>query len=151
MNTHAMEEGPARQLHELTEEECLARLATEQVGRLAVVVGHYPQVFCVNYRVADRTVVLRTHPGTMLFAAEHAKVGFEVDHLDLLARRGWSVLVQGVAEDVTDEAGEARGAPEPRPWTGRQPRLVRITPVRITGRELLPDEVVWATDSRGYI
>ena len=40
-------------LDELNYDDCMSRLASRQVDHLAVVVGHYPQVFPVNYRLDD--------------------------------------------------------------------------------------------------
>ncbi len=31
------------------------------------------------------------------------------------------------------------------------PRILRIIPAKISGRELLPDDPFWATDGRGYL
>jgi len=143
-------------LDDLTYDECLARLASQQIGRLAVVVDNYPQVFCVNYRLDGFTVVFRTHVGTKLLAAHHANVGFEVDSLDQVGHTGWTVLVQGMAEDVTDrlndtvtERSRDLGV---EPWVpGDQPRIVRIIPAKITGRQLSSGELLWATDDHGYL
>lgn len=128
-------------LGELSYEQCLERLAMEVVGRVAVVIRYYPQVFVVNYRLDDFTVVFRTHEGNLLAAANHANVAFQVDRLDPGTRTGWSVLVQGMAEDVTDRADDlvtrrtwALGVDS---WVGaRADRLVRVIPAHISGREL---------------
>src|SRR5581483_11023870 len=40
---------------------------------------------------------------TKLAAADHANVTFEVDQIDERTRSGWSVLVRGLAEEVTSE------------------------------------------------
>jgi len=100
--------GSAPEVEELSQQDCLDLLATEQVGRLAVVVDLYPQVFPVNYRLDDFVVAFRTHIGTKLLAANHANVGFEVDHLDPVSRSGWSVLIQGMAEDTSPTTVPAR-------------------------------------------
>lgn len=149
-------ERTSKRLSTLTTEECLRRLATQEIGHLAVVVDHYPQVFCVNYRLDDFVVVFRTQIGGRLLAANHRNVGFEVDHLDPVRRCGWSVLVRGMAEDVTDREGDliterGRGL-EIDPWVpGDHPRIMRIIPAKITGRELSSGDVDCATDVRGYL
>ncbi|MDQ2726916.1 MAG: pyridoxamine 5'-phosphate oxidase family protein [Actinomycetota bacterium] len=140
----------------LTYGECLDLLAMEQVGRLAVVVDGYPQVFCVNYRLDDFVVVFRTHIGTKLCAANHANIGFEVDHLDAAARTGWSVLIEGMAEDITGQrpgvvTDRARQAGVESWVDGDKSRLVRVIPARITGRRIPAHELAWATDSSGYL
>jgi nitroimidazol reductase NimA-like FMN-containing flavoprotein (pyridoxamine 5'-phosphate oxidase superfamily) len=135
-----------RHLEELTYEDCLDHLARKRLGRLAVVVGHYPQVFPVNYRLDDNVVVFRTHLGTKLLAADHANVGFQVDHVDEVTRSGWSVLIQGMAEDVTDRRNDPiteRGrALDVDSWApGDQSRIVRIIPAHMSGRQITPGEL----------
>jgi hypothetical protein len=152
----SVSDAESRRLGELDDDECLRRLASCDIGRLAVVVGHYPQVFLVNYRLDDFVVVLRTHFGTKLNAANHANVGFQVDHIDAVNHRGWSVLIQGMAEDITDRVADPI-AERSRdlgvtPWVpGDQPRLVRIIPAHITGRELTAAELSYWSDDRGYL
>lgn len=145
----------APQFVELSD-ECLIRLAAAQIGRLAVVVHHYPQVFCVNYRLYEGTVVFRTQEGTKLQAADHRHVGFEVDFIDYASRTGWTVLVQGMADDITDRADDpsTEGARtlDIRPWTpGDHRRIIRIIPVEISGRELTTRDLTWSTVDRGYL
>lgn len=128
-------------LRALTYDECLTRLAGATIGRLAVVVEHYPQVFPVNYRLDDFIVVFRTDLGTKLLAAHHANVGFEVDHFDGATRTGWSVLVQGMAEDVSGRVGDPITERSRHlavdPWApGDRSRLVRIIPANVSGREI---------------
>jgi uncharacterized protein len=156
VTTHLIDNSSHSHLDTLSVEECLARIATQRVGRLAVVVDHYPQVFCVNYRLDDFVVVFRTHIGSTLLDANHANVGFEVDYLDHDEHRGWSVLIQGMAEDVTDRAKDATADRSRQldiaPWPpGDKPRVLRVIPARITGREIVSGDEVWATDSRGYV
>lgn len=141
----------SNRLFALSVDECLRRLATQEIGRLAVVVDHYPQVFCVNYRLDDFVVVFRTQLGGRLTAANHENVGFEVDHLDHIRRCGWTVLVRGMAEDVTDRQGDLVTERSRRlaidPWVpGEHPRIFRIIPAKITGRELTPGQFEGATD-----
>jgi nitroimidazol reductase NimA-like FMN-containing flavoprotein (pyridoxamine 5'-phosphate oxidase superfamily) len=144
------------QLRELTTEQCWALLATQHVGRLGVVVDHYPMIFPVNYGIDAEVIVLRTGPGTKLTAAHHANVAFEVDHLDEVSRTGWNVLVLGLAEEVTDrhrdEVVERTLAAEVEPWApGARDRYVRVIPHRVTGRWIEPDELPPAFEDAGYL
>lgn len=128
---------------ELTYEEMRRLLPTEEVGRLAVVVGHHPQVFPVNYRMDADIVVFRTRDGTKLRAAHHSNVSFEVDHIDPVSRSGWSIVIEGVAEDTTDlrpgPSVEHSRRVDVDPWAGGdESRLVRILPTRMTGRRIRP-------------
>jgi nitroimidazol reductase NimA-like FMN-containing flavoprotein (pyridoxamine 5'-phosphate oxidase superfamily) len=141
VSEQAADPKPDDHLEVLTQQECMDLLATEQVGRLAVVVGLYPQVFPVNYRLDEWVVVFRTHVGTKLGAAHHNNVAFEVDHIDPVTQTGWSVLVQGMAEDIDGHrpgpVTERSEQLEINPWTGGdQPRLVRIIPAHVTGRRI---------------
>jgi hypothetical protein len=66
-------------------------------------------------------------------------VTFEVDELDSAGRTGWSVVVSGVASEVTDEGELAALARSPlHPWTpGATSRYVRIVPERLEGRRIV--------------
>jgi nitroimidazol reductase NimA-like FMN-containing flavoprotein (pyridoxamine 5'-phosphate oxidase superfamily) len=130
-------------LVELDHEECYRLLSTHEIGRLGVNAEHYPLIFPVNYAVEQGVIVIRTHPGTKLAAAGHANVTFEVDDIDRRSRSGWSVLVRGLAEEVTSdhraelvERTEATGV---RPWApGDHGRWMRIIPQAISGRRIVP-------------
>jgi uncharacterized protein len=91
-------------------------------------------------------VVIRTHPGPMLAAADHANVAFQVDAIDPRTRSGWSVLVQGLAEEVTDahraELVERTRATGLRPWApGEHGRWLRLIPQAVTGRRIVPGQL----------
>ena len=86
----------------MSEAECLALLAGHGFGRLAVTADGQPLVFPVNYILDDRTVAIRTDPGTKLDRARLGRVAFEIDSIDPVHREGWSVLVEGVGRDITD-------------------------------------------------
>ena len=122
--------------------ECLRLLATKTVGRLGFLVVDQPMVLPVNYAVQGDVVVFRTGEGTKLEAAVQAKVAFEVDDVDERTGAGWSVLVQGVARDITDDpdwfAESLRQAAAPT-WLPAAPdHYVRIDPSTISGRRLPP-------------
>jgi hypothetical protein len=126
-------------LEVLSESECLTRLESGTVGRVAVTVGALPAIFPINYLLVDRTVLFRTGSGTKLTAAtKNAVVAFEVDDFDPVDHTGWSVMIVGIARDVTDVVHEtsidetliARWA------HGPDGRIVAIVPEQITGRQL---------------
>jgi transcriptional regulator with XRE-family HTH domain len=128
-----------RSLVVMSEKECYARLATHEVGRLAGGVDHVPWVLPVNYVPDGRDIVFTTRPGSPL-ADIRGSVAFEVDDVDRYARLGWSVLVIGVAEAVTDPV-EIAGLTEAGggAWlAGRGELWFRIRPGRVTGRRLRP-------------
>jgi nitroimidazol reductase NimA-like FMN-containing flavoprotein (pyridoxamine 5'-phosphate oxidase superfamily) len=144
------------ELEELSLDECQRLLATQQVGRFAVIVGHYPLVFPVNYAVDGDTIVFRTGPGTKLFAIERSNVSFEVDEIDIVDRTGWSVLVRGVAQEIAPDHGGAASSTASRqqatPWPGGdRDRIVRIVPDLITGRRIRASELRDPFDDRRYL
>jgi len=57
----------------------------------------------VNYTLIDGFVVFRSGEGTKVDAVPGAKVAFEVDQFDGVSRTGWSVVVQGRAEEITED------------------------------------------------
>ena len=128
------------ELVELDREECLRRLGTQAIGRLAVVVQDQPLVFPVNYALDAETVVFRTDSGTKLHGASRGRrVAFEIDGVDPLYHEGWSVLVVGSAEEVTEPHEVSRLARLPlAPWgTGPKVHWVRVRADAITGRRLV--------------
>jgi nitroimidazol reductase NimA-like FMN-containing flavoprotein (pyridoxamine 5'-phosphate oxidase superfamily) len=129
-------------LDQVDEAECWKLLAGQPVGRVAVIVGHYPLVFPVNYTVDGRNVLFRTEAGTKLWALHQSNVTFEVDEIDPARRTGWSVMVRGSAREVDLRhdlgiAVDARSAAKVVPWAaGERPHLVRIVPDGISGRRI---------------
>jgi hypothetical protein len=123
----------------LSEDVCWDRLASCQVGRLGVLVDSAPEVYPVNFVVDGRTIVFRTDPGTKLRALERSpSVCFEVDDADVERRVGWSVLVKGRAEEVTDVDQVERLARLPLAiWgIGDKAHWVRIAALEISGRRV---------------
>ena len=126
-------------MEELPEDECWRLLRRSSVGRLGVSIENRPDIFPVNYRVDDETIVVRTAAGLKLAAAAlGAGVAFEVDALDEMTHTGWSVVVHGTADEIVrlEEVLEAdRLIVEP--WArGPKNRYLRIVPSAITGRRI---------------
>jgi len=123
----------------LSREECAALLATAVVGRVGLSMGALPVVLPVNFAVLDdEDIVFRTAEGTKFHAAAAgAVVAFEADGYEPSGRGGWSVLVQGVAQVVSDAIELAQlSALAIDPWAvdGSADRFVRIRAERVTGR-----------------
>jgi nitroimidazol reductase NimA-like FMN-containing flavoprotein (pyridoxamine 5'-phosphate oxidase superfamily) len=97
---------PATEMLELSREECLRLLASHHFGRLAVNIGDGPPVIRpVNYLFDERSqsVVLRTARGSKFHALLHsATAAFEIDGIDESSRTGWSVIIRGVTDEVTN-------------------------------------------------
>ena len=128
-------------LERLSREECVALLRSQDVGRLVVVDGGRPLIFPVNYAMDGDAPVFRTASGTKLWAAARSPVAFEIDAVDAQSKTGWSVVVHGVAQEITafdasDLQARVDGLPV-HPWApGDKPSLVRVAPRLITGRRI---------------
>ena len=140
----------------LTTEECYRLLATHEIGRIGVLAGGFPLILPVNYGLDGTTVVIRTRPGTLQQAAEHANVTFEVDEIDPWKRTGWSVLVRAQAEEVgpahRDELVTRTHATGVEPWApGEHGTWLRLITHDISGRRIVPGQLPPAVDPRAYL
>ncbi len=123
-------------LKDMEEAECYARLAMHCVGRISTV-GADPTILPVNYVLDDRDIVFRTAEGSSL-AGTRPTVAFEVDDLLTPAKLGWSVLVIGAVEQVTEAADVERlskGGLTPWPDDAGD-AWMRIRPEHVTGRRI---------------
>lgn len=128
-------------LEVLTRDECLRLLGRATLGRLAVTSGALPMVLPVNFRLVGERIVFRTGAGTKLDAATNGNVvAFEVDDMDPLWHTGWSVVVTGVASEVTDPADRAEladvGIPRWAPTDAD--RIVTVSTAVVSGRRMGP-------------
>ena len=127
----------------LAPEKCLRllRAKTVKIGRIGLTgFDGQPVILPVNYCLDGDAIVIRTDPDSLI--AQHAVgrlAAFEVDEVDAVWEDGWSVLVQGKAERVTDVVELARlRRLRLRPWApGERSLYVRIEPAGITGRQLV--------------
>lgn len=150
------EGGTDRAMRELDNGECYRLLATQQIGRLGVNAEHYPLIYPVNYALDDAVGVIRTGAGTKLAAADHANVTFQVDEIDQRTRSGWTVLVRGLAEEVTsahrDELVQRTHDTDVRPWApGEHGRWLRLIPQHVTGRRIVPGQLPPPFEDAGYL
>jgi len=128
----------------IEERECLRLLASQQVGRLGFVYGGNAEILPINYIFDGHEVVFATGPGTKLAgAATGSSVVFEVDDIDTATKSGWSVIIHGIAYEVTkfDRPAlvERIRSLQLHPWSGHdKPYLVRIAPRSVTGRRVGP-------------
>lgn len=129
------------ELEELDVDECWRLLRRKDVGRLAVSIQNRPDIFPVNYRLDEETIVIKTAAGQKLAAATlGAGVAFEVDGLDEPDHSGWSVVIRGTATEV-ENLEELLSADRLliEPWArGSKPRYLRIVPEHVTGRRVPP-------------
>ena len=120
-------------------DRCLQLLATIPVGRVSFLADGEIVVLPVNHVVDSQNLVFCTARGSKLSAAEDQNlVAFEADEYDKRTRSGWSVLVNGYAQAIYEEAEIQRlnhlGL---HPWVtaADHPFWIRIRPTSISGRQ----------------
>jgi uncharacterized protein len=133
------------ELLELDRGECLRLLlaTSGRVGRIAVnVPGSAPILRPVNFVYDDRSesVVFRSALGSKLSAVlSGTTVVFEIDGGDPVERTGWSVIVSGKTEEVTEQAEIDRLEDlELESWApGAKPHWLRIQTKSASGRRIV--------------
>jgi nitroimidazol reductase NimA-like FMN-containing flavoprotein (pyridoxamine 5'-phosphate oxidase superfamily) len=141
----------ASTMFELARVECLRLLASSHFGRVAVVLGEGPPLIRpLNYVFDERSqcVAFRTTLGSKLHGLLRSKeAAFEIDSVDPATRTGWSVVIIGVTEEVSDPAEvrrlETLGLDVWAP--GHRRHWVRIRAWTVTGRRI----VVAPSDTSG--
>lgn len=125
-------------LEVLDRDDCLRLLASSSLGRVGVTSGALPTVLPVNFRLRDDEVLIRTSTGSKLDAAiRGAVVAFEVDDFDPLEHSGWSVVVTGVARELTDdEVASLGGVPLIRWVPVEGEHVVGISTEMVSGRRI---------------
>jgi nitroimidazol reductase NimA-like FMN-containing flavoprotein (pyridoxamine 5'-phosphate oxidase superfamily) len=129
-------------LSALSTEECMSRLASVPFGRVVFTERALPAIRPVNHLVDDGNVIIRTNLGTGVGSAARrgTVVAYEADAIDAGTRTGWSVVVTGMAQVVTDPRDLARYQDLLDPWVdGDRNSVVRIPAELVTGYELLPE------------
>ena len=142
MSERASESGSHVQtlLVDMPVEDCEELLGRSPIGRLGVIVDGRPEIFPMNH-VFDphtRSVAFPTTAGTKLDAALNWPwAAYEVDGIDDEGR-GWSVLVVGRAEEITDPVDIERLESHRHVlWqSGESARWLRIVPNRVSGRRI---------------
>ncbi|HEY9412150.1 MAG TPA: pyridoxamine 5'-phosphate oxidase family protein [Jiangellaceae bacterium] len=126
-------------LSRLSREQCYALLRTVPIGRIVFTEAALPAIQPVNFVLDDLDVVIRTAVGSKLAAAARsAVVAFEVDDFDAETMTGWSVVLIGRAEAVSD-ATELQRLRELSltPWAlGSRPHYIRVSPEIVRGRRI---------------
>lgn len=130
------------QVEDLSIGACREKLESATVGRVGMNVDALPVVLPVNFAVDGDSIVIRTTAGTKLSAAmDEAVVAFEVDHYDPQESRGWSVLVQGRARQITESSRIDRAKVLPLPPVtegGVDDHFVEVEMAIVTGRRVEP-------------
>ncbi|MGZ3383076.1 MAG: pyridoxamine 5'-phosphate oxidase family protein [Isosphaeraceae bacterium] len=127
-----------RGLEILSDHTCRELLASRDLGRIAFPVGNDTEIFPVNYATDGSIVVFRTGTGTKLSQSTTARVAFEVDEWDASSKVGWSVVLHGIAEEVTRGTDPFSSALRSRMVVplapGEHDYWIAIYPATISGR-----------------
>jgi nitroimidazol reductase NimA-like FMN-containing flavoprotein (pyridoxamine 5'-phosphate oxidase superfamily) len=123
--------------------ECLRLLAATGVGRVVVNVPgwEHPLIRPVNYVFDEpsQCVLLRSALGSKLYALLcSATVAFEIDGIDHAENVGWSVIITGVCEEITDTSELRRVAALGfEPWApGPKGHWIGIRANVVSGRRI---------------
>lgn len=119
--------------------ECLRLLQHHTLGRVGLTFGALPTVLPVNYHLAGDRILVRTGVGSKLDAAmRNMVVAFEVDDFDPVYHSGWSVVVTGVAAEITRQTELEGLQAEPLArWAPRgEEHLLGISTQMVSGRRL---------------
>jgi nitroimidazol reductase NimA-like FMN-containing flavoprotein (pyridoxamine 5'-phosphate oxidase superfamily) len=149
-----MNKPTSAQLESLPLDACLRHLRNANVGRIALVVDGDPIILPVNYRLVEPAsgplLALRTRPGGVIDEAP-SSVAFEIDAIDPVHHRGWSVLVRGELMHATRTSPEFGERYDPDSWLSDRESWMLVDPWAISGRELQGQETVWPTRPGEYI
>jgi len=128
-------------LEPIDADECVALLEEAPWVRIGFIADGLPSVLPVNHLLHDGEIFFRTAPGSKLgTAAAAGPVAVQADGGDERLRIGWSVVVHGTAEIVTDpQLEEALLAHPFEPWALPDDKgfWVRVEVASITGRRIV--------------
>ncbi|MEV7405769.1 pyridoxamine 5'-phosphate oxidase family protein [Streptomyces sp. NPDC091267] len=139
------------QFTELGAEECRRLLGTHGIGRVGISTPEGPLILPVNYTVLDSAIAFRTAPNAPPAAAAGNRIAFEVDRMDDALSQGWSVLLVGAAEVVTDtvQVSLLNKKAHSLPWAGGDRSLwISVVPTRVTGRRIAARDLPPAPGTR---
>lgn len=134
-------QAPTIQVLVLSREDCLRLLASNSFGRLAVAMDS-PVIRPVNYLFDEpsQSVLFRTADGSKFHAMlVNGNAAFEIDGIDQRSRTGWSVIISGMAEEITSPS-ELRRLEHVglETWTpGHKAHWMRIRAWTVTGRQIV--------------
>ena len=134
----------ARRLEALPRAESLRLLGSVSLGRVVFTQFALPAIRPVNHIVEGDTIIIRTHLGTAINSAVDGTgtvVAYEADMIDPDDHLGWSVIVIGNANRLTDPGEIARYRQVLRPWvSGVMDEIIVITADMVDGFRLAPGQ-----------
>jgi nitroimidazol reductase NimA-like FMN-containing flavoprotein (pyridoxamine 5'-phosphate oxidase superfamily) len=123
---------------QLSQDECMALLATVSIGRIGTTIDAMPVVLPVTFALHRGSIVFRTMPGTKLdTATRDAVVALQADqYASPHDPSGWSVMVQGMTHEETDPSRlSALRLLLLGPWAP-EGRYVALDPAIVSGRQI---------------
>jgi hypothetical protein len=134
--------GQQRRREPLSVPECMHLLGTVSVGRVVFSARALPAVRPVNHLVEGGRIIIRVDDGAPITSAARAGtiVAYEADQIDPDEHLGWSVVVVGAANRVTDADEAAAYCRSLRPWvSGAKDQVIAIRADMVTGFRLVAD------------
>ncbi len=130
-----------RQMEELSRAESLRLLGTVSFGRVGFTVRGMQAIRPVNHLMEGERVIIRTREWSDLVAVASgggATVAYEADYIDTELHLGWSVIVRGQLQAVSDADEAARYRDRLSSWApGRRDDVLFIEPVFVSGIRLV--------------
>ena len=122
-------------------DQCLELFGRAPIARVVLSIKCLPVALPVNVALMGEDVIFSTDSGSKLTAAvEGQVVSVEADDVDFMYRTGWSVLITGVAELVSEPMAVEWARSRLRAWApGSHPFLVKVPSTLISGRRLMWD------------
>jgi uncharacterized protein len=129
--------GDQQALEATSRREAVELLRTAALVRVVFTHRAMPVAIPVAFALDGDDIVIRTGREARLRAAIESVVAVEADHFDPASGTGWSVIVQGIACEVTDRVDRAvLNSKVPRLIPGDLDILVRIPMAIISGRQI---------------
>jgi hypothetical protein len=152
---------PGRRRHMADEEHqeeqlgrsaCLALLGSKHFGRLVADTDE-PVVVPVNFALRGEALIVRTDREARVVHRIGSTALFESDIVDERRSICWSVIAEGLLEDVTsDLADDSDLRAELEPWAGGPKECwLRLTIDKISGRLVRGPDRRAGVDGRGYL
>lgn len=129
---------PAAGAYRMGRDEAMRLLASVEYGRVVFTLNALPAVRPVNHLVDDDRIIIRTRLGAAISTAVRSTqpgmvVAYEADSFDAQRRTGWSVVITGRAQTVTDVGEVARYEQLLHPWVNHADTVLAIEPDVVTG------------------
>ena len=135
----ALDREPDFSALELDRAQCTELMSGSRVARVVLSVECIPVALPVNVSVLDGDLICAADSGSKLTPdVDGQVVSVEADDIDLTYGTGWSVLVTGIAQVVSEPAEIDRLGARLQAWApGPHPFLVRVPSTLMSGRRLM--------------